>query len=711
MSTTGHEEEFRGLFAQEAEQRLEDLSRQMLELENTYDPELVAAVLREAHTLKGAAAVVGLDAVSVVAHAIENVLDSLRGNERPVTPELVDGVLRAVEDLRAVLPDLLAGEDRTARASEIVAALGAIELPDEPSSGSGTAPETDGPDRSEAVGLPAVESEAGLVTAGPDAGGETAADDPAPVGSSRALPQDEVVRIPLRRLDELVRLVGESAAAQLRVGRMVGERLGVDPVTLEELRDLSRALNELQERTMRARMVPVSTITERLHRAARDVARSGGKEVRWEVRGGETELDRGVLQQLADPLLHMVRNAVDHGLERPEERALAGKPGQGVVRLHAMQLGSEVIVTVTDDGRGIDVEAVRAEAERRGVAAADLDDTELLLLVFRSGFSTATFLSDVSGRGVGLDVVRSNIESVRGRIEIDSQPGQGTEFRILVPITLAVLPCLLVEAGDQVFALPLHSVAVARDDAPVSSAEGRAVVEVGNRLVALSDLATTLGFASETGGPVVVLNGPTRRHAFRVARIVGQREVVVKELSRLLPRLDVLSGASVEPDGSILLVLDVPGLIDRARSTRAGPLPIATEPGPTAHTQAAGRRGTLLVVDDALTIRELQRSILQRAGYAVVTAIDGVDALARLTEAPIDLVLTDIEMPRMDGFALTEAIRNQPAQANVPVLILTSRASDDDRRRGLDVGADGYLVKSAFDEAQLLDAVERLLGR
>jgi two-component system chemotaxis sensor kinase CheA len=260
-------------------------------------------------------------------------------------------------------------------------------------------------------------------------------------------------------------------------------------------------------------------------------------------------------------------------------------------------------------------------------------------------------------------------------------------------------------------AIPMHSVLQARSDIDEARAEGRPIVWIGSQTVPLSNLAASLGLPPDETGPTVVVAGLTRRHAFRVGALVGQRDVAVKGLSRLLPRLDVLAGASVEPDGSILLVLDVPGLIERARSDRGSiTAKSAAERAPTVEPTVASR-AKLLVVDDALTVRELQRSILERAGYEVLTAVDGVEAMATLAAAPVDLVLTDIEMPRMDGFALTEAIRGNPARGNVPILILTSRASEEDRQRGMEAGADGYIVKSAFDETALLSAVERLLGR
>ncbi len=686
MSSTGHEEEFRSLFAQDAQERLATLASQLLALEESgNDAELIASIFREAHTLKGGAAMVGMAEVSLVAHAMEDLLEELRRGDRLPTPTLIDGLLVAVDALSSLIPAVLAGEDRTSIAHELERSLQGLANPsDQPS------------DQPYPIADP-VPAPAQVVT-----------------GRASSAAEGETTRVPVARLDEIIQLVGESAAAHLRVGRMVGERLAVDPTTIDELRELSIVLNDLQERTMRARMVQVATITDVLQRAVRDVARATGKDVRWEVRGDDTELDRSVLQQLADPLMHLVRNAVDHGIETPEQRAEADKPPEATVRLHAMQLGSEVIITVTDDGRGIDIGRVRSQAEQRGADVSSLTDEEALYLVFRSGLSTSEFVSDISGRGVGLDVVHANVEAVRGRVEIHTELGVGTEFRVIVPITLAVLPCLLVAAGGTHHAIPMHSIIVAKASGPEVRSEGRPQVWVGEQAVPLSSLAATLGLPDESdAGPIIVVAGLTRRHAFRVDELLGQRDVVVKGLSRLLPRLEVLAGASVEPDGSILLVLDVAGLIARARLARSplSRLALIDHEDDKGAVATAARRATLLVVDDALTVRELQRSILERAGYEVRTASDGIDALACLAEAPVDLVLTDVEMPRMDGFTLTESIRAHPAMGNVPILILTSRASAEDHQRGLEAGADGYIVKSSFDESSLLSAVERLLGR
>ncbi len=340
-----------------------------------------------------------------------------------------------------------------------------------------------------------------------------------------------------------------------------------------------------------------------------------------------------------------------------------------------------------------------------------MTDEEVLQLMFQAGLSTMAFVTDVSGRGVGLDVVRANVEAARGRVEVRSEPNAGTEFRVIVPITLAVLRCLLVEAAGQRFALPFHRVVVSQSAQPHAQAhaEGRPVVLVDGRPVPVSSLAATLRIDEQQDSPgvIVVLADTARRHAFRVDRLVGQRDVVLKGLSRVLPHLPAVAGASVEPDGTVLVVLDPPGLIQRARHTVAAAAPRA---GAERSDGSEAARRKILVVDDALTVRELQRTILERAGFDVRVAIDGVQALTRLAEEPSDLVLTDIEMPNMDGFALTEAIRAHPTLVNIPVLILSSRSSDTDRQRGLDAGADGYIIKSGFDEGSLLAAVHRLLG-
>ncbi|HEV3498463.1 MAG TPA: ATP-binding protein, partial [Actinomycetes bacterium] len=345
---------------------------------------------------------------------------------------------------------------------------------------------------------------------------------PAPPTAPPRRGRRETIRLRVERLDELVRLVGEASAAALRVGRVVTNQLGVESTGIPELHDLSRVLEDLQERTLQARMVRFGTIAEPLRRAARDLARSLGKAVELELRGQETELDRAVLQQVADPLLHLVRNAIDHGIEPPEARLAAGKPRHGTVRVHATQLGSEVVITVADDGRAIDLARVRQRAGEAGDALDGVGDDEAIYAIFRSGLSTAATVSEVSGRGVGLDVVRTSLASVRGRVEVQSEPGSGSEFRLSVPITLAVLPCLLVEAAGRRFGIPMHSVVSAEADGWAEDhVEGQVVIRVRDMLLPVSDLDRRR--AMDGGADAYLVKGDLDQRALLevVGRLLG----------------------------------------------------------------------------------------------------------------------------------------------------------------------------------------------
>ena len=758
------EGDFQRLFATEAEGRLDTLVDELLELEKGgATPEVVASLFREAHTIKGGAAVVGMPHVARVAHALEDLLEEVRRERRGVDTALIDAVLAGVDAIRTLIPLAVAGQeheqvafdaeqalriavggppvvdDRAAAGATMPApATAATAAPDaavptpaaaapspaaSPRSapGGGRAPDrtasTPAASPESAPPLPS-DSEAAPPTApaGEHAAGEGSAEAHRAVGSAAGHTEParatatEMLQIPVHRIDDLVRLIGEASAATLRLGSALLERLERDPSGLTEYRDLVRSLNQLQELALHARMIPVMSLAPRLRRAVRDLARDTGKEVRFETRGEDAEIDRDVLERLADPLLHLVRNAVDHGVESPDERRLHGKPVEGTIRLHAMQLGSEVVIAVSDDGSGIDVARVREAAGRTDRSAIEMDDEAALYLIFRSGLTTATKVTDVSGRGVGLDAVRASLNAVRGRIEVRSDPGIGTEFRIAVPITMATLRCLVITAGGQAYAIPLHSVRAVLPPQPSAQVGGRAMTMLDGRPVPISSLAAVLGTGNGAVGPSVVVAGLTRSHAFRVDDLVDQRDVVVKGLGELVPRLPAVAGAGVQPDGSILLVLEAAGLIERARRMDNGDRSQEAAGGGGHEETVPQRAASILVVDDALTVRELQRSIFENAGYSVRVAVNGEEALVEISHERPDLVLTDVQMPRMDGFELTEAIRKQPALASLPVIILTSRGSDEDRRRGLDVGADGYIVKSGFDQAALLSAVERLLG-
>jgi two-component system, chemotaxis family, sensor kinase CheA len=687
VALTGHEERFRRLYADEAEQRLTRMTEGLLALESGLDAATLDDLFREAHTLKGGAGIVGFADVARAVHAMESTLELVRDGARELSSDLIDTLLANLDTLSVLIADSLAGNDVAAQADA---------MRDELDRAARRQPAQTQVSEPEPVAEPVPET-----AVAPEA------------AVTRPADRTDSVRVALSRLDALSRLVSETAAAHLAVGRVLSRHAGADAEGVEEFRKLSLLVAELQQQTMQARMVPMSELVAPLQLAVRNAARTLGRTVEWEVRGEDTELDRAVLDRLADPLMHLVRNAVAHGIESPAERVAAGKRPAGVVRVHAMQLGSEVVVAVSDDGRGIDVHAVRAAAARRGVAVDGVPDDDIWSLLVTPGVSTSEAVSDLAGRGVGLDVVGEALHALRGRVEVRSEPGAGAEFRIIVPVTLALSRCVLVTAGGRRYALPLHAVvrAVAVDDDLVerSVVDGRRVAWLGQRPVPVASLAAVLtGAQSGDERRIVVVSGATRPYGFAVEDVTGQRDVVVKSLPALLPRVDVVAGASVESDGSVLLVLDPAALVARAL---AGATELASD-APTAHPQAQAspsRVATVLVVDDAMTVRELQRSILQRAGYDVRTAGDGLEALAELAQHPADLVLTDVEMPRMNGFELVESIRARPSLAGLPVVMLTSRSSEEDRRRGLDAGADAYIIKASFDSTALLGVVEDLL--
>ena len=660
--------------------------------------------------MKGAAGMVGMMRVSRLAHRLEDLLVELRAGTRRSTPELTDSMLLVVDGLARLIASPSSAEQDASDEAAMERLLPAPLMPPVAPPAAPPTPTLTLPLKGEGIAAAPSAPTLTLPLNGEGIGAASVLPAPArPPHPREAHPDGRrevaaTLEVPVARIDELNRLVGEASAAQLRVGHVFGSELHLDPDGITEYRELTKAINQLQEVTERTRMVPVGTLEPILHRTVRDVARAAGKNVRWEVIGEAIEVDRGVLEELVSPLLHLVRNSVGHGVEMPAQRLAAGKAEEAVVRLEATQVGSKVVIAISDDGAGIDVAAVRESASRAGVDVGGLTEDQSLHLIFRSGISTAKVLTENSGRGVGLDVVATAVEAVHGEVQVVNHPGAGAEFRIIVPITLTVVPCLIVSIAGQSFALPLHRIVRMLEAQNVQLVSGRKLAIVDGLAVPVSDLAALIGLPTAAGGPWVLLGTTADSHAFQVETVLQKRDVVVRGLTGRLRDLKAVSGASIEPNGSILLVLDVPNLIERSIANREAPRTSAEAPGPM-------RPLAVMVVDDTLMVRELQRSILERGGYSVRTASDGAEALGMLTEQPADLVVTDLEMPNVDGFHLIKSIRAHPGLANIPVLIVSSHASDEDHQRGLDAGADGYIVKTAFDEAGLLSAVSRLLGR
>jgi len=510
------------------------------------------------------------------------------------------------------------------------------------------------------------------------------------------------------RLQELTRMLAESvddvASFQESLARTVDG-------TLDELSAQARMTRDLQRDLMRVRMVPFANLSERLFRVARQSAKETDKRVNLDIRGGAVEIDRGVLEQMAAPFEHLLRNAIVHGIEPRAARQAAGKAETGELLVQVSQHGNEVVIQFSDDGAGLDLDRIRAKAIEAGL----LDDPEassqqVAELIFEPGFSTADTLTELAGRGVGMDVVRSEARALGGRVTIDSTPGQGARFTIHLPLTLAVAQVVLVVAGGRTHAVPSTLVAQVQQvrEAELAAAIEAGSIELGGQSLALHALPDLLGEADDEASaahgqrstPVLVLQGGSGRIALRVDEVLGNREVVVKKIGPQLSRVAGIAGATVLGSGEIVLILDPVAL-----ALNAGAAPRIK-----ALVERPARRPTVMVVDDSLTVRRVTQRLLEREGYRVKLAKDGVEALELIADGAPDLMLVDIEMPRMDGYDLTRQVRAGEATKDIPIIMITSRTADKHRNVALGLGVNAYFGKP-YQEPVLLAAIEELLRR
>lgn len=495
----------------------------------------------------------------------------------------------------------------------------------------------------------------------------------------------------------------ENAQWLIRSLEQLGATLAADRKTLDQI------ASPLDQEVMSVRMIPFGRAATGLDRIVRDLARAVGKDIDLRLEGAKIEIDRQVIAAIKDPLLHLIRNAIDHGLETAEERVKAGKPARGRLTVAAALRRGMVEITIADDGRGFDLGAIRAKAAALGLAVPD-DDASAARLAFAHGFSTAKKVSDISGRGVGLDVVKTAVEAQRGSVDIAFEKGKGTCFILTVPLTLTRLHALLVSAGGRTYAFDGSAVQSLKRVSPAEllTLEGRDAIALPDGPLPLYRLTDLLGLPSEPTDsaklPVIVIGHGGDRIGVVVDRLEAEQEVMVKDLGPRLPRVAGVAGATILADGAIALILNAADLLRTALGRAPAPvLAQAFTAGPATAKQR------LLVADDSITTRTLVKSILEASGFEVIDAADGLSAWQLLQEKGADLVVSDVEMPRMDGFALTEAIRASKRLRDTPVILVTALESEQHRMRGLDAGADAYLPKSTFDQTNLLQAIARLI--
>ena len=483
-----------------------------------------------------------------------------------------------------------------------------------------------------------------------------------------------------------------------------------------EARSIGGIVDHLLDDAKRLLMLPFSTLLAVLPKMVRDLGRDEGKQVALEIHGGEVEIDKRILEEMKDPLIHLVRNAIDHGVEKPEARTAQGKPAQGTLTVDVCQVdGNKVQLVISDDGRGIEAEKVRQAAVRQGLVtaerAAQLDEQESLSLIFQSGVSTSPMLTEVSGRGLGMAIVREKVERLGGRITVETRTGCGTTFRILLPLTMATFRGLLVRAADQLFVIPTaHVERVVRvRSSEIRTAASQPTIALDERVLALVWLEQILELPARPAKmspetvSAVVLGSGDRRMAYAVDEVLQEQEVLIKSLGPPLSRVRNVSGAAVLGSGKSVVILNPVDLLLSAVSSPGGAAPRLVGEEPQA------REKNVLIAEDSITARMLLKNILESAGYHVTAVVDGADAWTALKTEPFDLLVSDIQMPRLNGFDLTARIRGDKKLGDLPVVLVTALATREDRERGIDVGANAYIVKSSFDQGNLLEVIRRLV--
>jgi two-component system chemotaxis sensor kinase CheA len=736
-------------FMAEFEEHLAALNRDLLALEKAPGGEeravLLHTLFRTVHTLKSAARSVDLTLVETGAHSLEELLAAARDGKQVLDAGVFALLYEAVDALEEVRRRLVDGQSLDgAPLAGMLARIEAVARGAAPSlrasagarNGGPHGPVVPGP----RPGSPTAPTVVGAPT-GPPATAPSTPPPPAPAPpvaaalrpvtaapESASAPEgaaQAVVRVAVHKLDPLEAHVGEARVAARRVAaeyEVLLEALGGAPLAsrteaalgqLEAtLRALERTVGDAAEEVRVLRLLPFSEACPGLPRLVRDFERQAGKQVELRLDGGEVELDRAVLEGLKDPLMHLVRNAVDHGVEAPEERVRVGKQPRGVVSVSAVARGALVQVSVADDGRGLDLEALRVALGRRRLPVPE-DERELARCVFLPGVSTAARVTDVSGRGVGLDVVKTRVEAMHGGVDVETSPGRGVRFVLHVPLTLTRTRGLVVYAGGWPYVLPASAVKavaqVGRDQFRVL--DGRDVLPRDGQAVPAAALSATLGLRPQVQPPsgvvpvAVVADAGGSTAALTLEGLGGEGDFTIKALGRRLGRNAYVQGATFLPDGQVSLVLNPHTLVREVTHGRAR----LAEGGAGGQPGEPDARRHVLLVEDSLTTRALETMILEAAGYRVTAAGDGQEALELLKRLRVDAVVTDVQMPRLDGIGLTRAIRGAREHAELPVILVTGLESEVDRQQGLDAGADAYLAKSAFDQKALLELLAQLV--
>lgn len=718
--------ELREIYSTTSQERLEQLEAGLLRLEQSpQNSELLADLMREAHSLKGDARSIGVTAVEGLAHAVEDVLSGLQQGQIDLDSAVSDRLYQGIDAIGQLVQAAVTGQPGSHAPDALVSALQGL-VPASPETTETATP-------LEAIAIPS----------------------PAAPPLPEAL-FNETVRVQTSDLDALRAQTEALSVNRIQIAQTTAqveqlmalweewqahkspsptpntavaayeEQLETQLLTLKSTiqknsSTLEVVAEELRNQVRRLQLLPVARLFQPLSRTVRDLSKQQGKKIDLVLEGEAILADKRLLEGIRDALLHLVRNAIDHGIESPEERSASGKPAVATLQVKAYQTAVSFMVEITEDGRGLNLEKIKQTAIRRKLyAPADLDamtPSQIQRLILAPGFSTRDFITELSGRGVGLDVVRTQVERLKGSIEIESSPGQGCTFRLQLSTSMSTANVVLVESQGVTFALPVEFLQMTMLVAPeqIINREGKAAVPVGDRTVTAVDLADVLQLktsplypwmsqpvsAARDRRPCVLLQVGEERIGFFVDRLIAQQEVVSKPLGPLLQRVQNVSGATILGTGEVCMILNPPDLIKAVQQQPVSSLPAAA-------TRAAAKP-VILLVEDSPTVRIQEKRLFEAAGYDVVTAANGVEGFKTLQTRTFDAMVTDVEMPLMDGFSLVAKIRQQAAYDPLPIVFVTTLDTDADRRRGADVGANAYIVKGRFNQEVLLGTLARLI--
>ncbi|MBE0647402.1 MAG: hybrid sensor histidine kinase/response regulator [Bacteroidales bacterium] len=707
--------ELLGDFKIEAAEHHQAIINGLIELEQNPLSEtsqsLIETTFRELHSLKGAARAVNLLDVERLCQSAESVFHLLKEQKISLSQEIFDVFHKVADTLQVMLSEVELKEKsiRSEAIKNLQRRLEKCTMSVRPTSVGLPTPPTFKSDETE----PEIQH-------GPKPG--------IPVAEKSI--DSGSVRIPTKKLNDLLNQTEELISAKATLNAHISDLRDIhsSDERLYKLyndisqfqRSFSRMIDNLLVNIKTTLLYPFSTVLDMMPKLVRDLSHEQKKEIAFNILGKETEIDRRILEEIKDPLIHLIRNCIDHGLETPEERIKNGKPAKGSLSIFIIQeTNQQVMILVSDDGAGIRKEKVLASAIKNGLiseeASGKLTEQEIFSLIFRSGISTSPFITDLSGRGLGMAIVSEKVVKLGGSISVDSTPGKGTTFTILVPLTLSTFQGIPVRVQDQLFIIPTNSVdsAISIKPEDIKTVEGAPSISLGGQMVGLVYMTDVLGIPYRKSKkevdptyPALVMGASLRRIAFVIDEVMGEQEGIVKDIAPILGKVRNISGVTILGSGKIVPVLNVPELFESAAQSSSGSsAKLLIERMAPEETKVQ----SILVAEDSITARSLIRNILETAGYVVQTAVDGQEALQLLKKQWFDLLVSDVEMPRLNGFELTARIREDNKLSELPVILVTALESADDRQRGMNAGANAYINKSSFEQNNLVETIHRLI--